>query len=175
MSDTKNCPYCGEEVLIAAKKCKHCGEWLNKISVDASKKIVDAGKKIKEKIKMSKLSKKVTASIIIGTIGVGALVGAGEGHEAGATKPISVPKTIFYLSTAIERDTCISQAQAENMRRGAVRGGFTGAAIGVGLGTLVVLGVNVMKGQKGNSAEQATSGAPSPEREGNTYDARENF
>jgi len=26
---TKNCPYCGEEVLIEANKCKHCKEWLN--------------------------------------------------------------------------------------------------------------------------------------------------
>ena len=25
---TKNCPYCGEEILATAKKCKHCGEWL---------------------------------------------------------------------------------------------------------------------------------------------------
>ena len=24
----KNCPYCGEEILETAKKCKHCGEWL---------------------------------------------------------------------------------------------------------------------------------------------------
>ena len=28
MGETKQCPYCGEEILIAAKKCKHCGEWL---------------------------------------------------------------------------------------------------------------------------------------------------
>ena len=27
--ETKNCPYCGEEILAVAKKCKHCGEWLN--------------------------------------------------------------------------------------------------------------------------------------------------
>lgn len=23
------CPYCGEEILVGAKKCKHCGEWLD--------------------------------------------------------------------------------------------------------------------------------------------------
>ena len=27
---TKNCPYCGEEIMAIAKKCKHCGEWLVK-------------------------------------------------------------------------------------------------------------------------------------------------
>lgn len=30
--ETKNCPYCGEEILAVAKKCKHCGEWLDKTS-----------------------------------------------------------------------------------------------------------------------------------------------
>lgn len=27
---TKTCPYCGEEIMPSAIKCKHCGEWLNK-------------------------------------------------------------------------------------------------------------------------------------------------
>lgn len=26
--ETKNCPYCGEEIMPTAKKCRHCGEWL---------------------------------------------------------------------------------------------------------------------------------------------------
>jgi len=27
--ETKDCPYCGEEILAKAKKCKHCGEFLD--------------------------------------------------------------------------------------------------------------------------------------------------
>jgi hypothetical protein len=30
MSRITQCPYCGEEIADAAKKCKHCGEWLDR-------------------------------------------------------------------------------------------------------------------------------------------------
>lgn len=26
--ETKKCPYCGGEIMLTAKKCKHCGKWL---------------------------------------------------------------------------------------------------------------------------------------------------
>ncbi len=28
--ETKECPFCGEDILVKARKCKHCGEFLDK-------------------------------------------------------------------------------------------------------------------------------------------------
>lgn len=38
MAETKRCPFCGEEILSVAIKCKHCGEWLEKKEAEKEKK-----------------------------------------------------------------------------------------------------------------------------------------
>lgn len=30
MEETKLCPFCGHEIKSSAKKCIHCGKWLEK-------------------------------------------------------------------------------------------------------------------------------------------------
>ena len=50
MEQTKICPYCREEILAEAKKCKHCGEWL-----DGSHSDRHQGKGVPQKNKKKKL------------------------------------------------------------------------------------------------------------------------
>lgn len=39
-----SCPYCSEDILFSAKKCRFCGEWLNKTSKTSSTKKVNHNK-----------------------------------------------------------------------------------------------------------------------------------
>ncbi len=41
MKQTKKCPYCGLEILAVAKKCKHCGKWLNEDATEAERNTVN--------------------------------------------------------------------------------------------------------------------------------------
>jgi predicted nucleic acid-binding Zn ribbon protein len=37
LQETKNCPFCGGKIMVTAKKCKHCSEWLEE-DVNSEKK-----------------------------------------------------------------------------------------------------------------------------------------
>ncbi len=40
---TKQCPFCGEEILTTARKCKHCGEWFDSVTSRAGSPVEDRG------------------------------------------------------------------------------------------------------------------------------------
>ncbi|MDR2970590.1 MAG: hypothetical protein LBU83_01480 [Bacteroidales bacterium] len=42
VKEIKNCPYCGEEILAVATKCKHCGEFLDKTATSRKQATVNA-------------------------------------------------------------------------------------------------------------------------------------
>ena len=46
MEEKKLCPYCGDEIMAVAKKCRHCGEWLdNKVDIETHIKTQNIHKK----------------------------------------------------------------------------------------------------------------------------------
>jgi len=64
----KQCPYCSEMVLVAAKKCKHCGEFLEKKKVPRNcVKCPNCGEIVKPVGKPGNLSECILAIILLCT------------------------------------------------------------------------------------------------------------
>jgi hypothetical protein len=64
MSDTKACPYCGEQILAVAVKCKHCGSMLGGPAPRAATTMVTNQLKLRPGFLVALL-------IIVALIGVG--------------------------------------------------------------------------------------------------------
>ena len=70
------CPFCAEEILADAKKCKHCGEWLESPSVRVEypeKGSVDA-RAVSKGIKEYEYSKTVTGCLGIIALALAVIV-----------------------------------------------------------------------------------------------------
>ena len=70
MNDFKKCPYCAEEIKVAAKKCKHCSEWLEKNDNIQAEKSQAPSSNIIKKTKGIYTKHKLVVYLIFGVLAV---------------------------------------------------------------------------------------------------------
>lgn len=68
--EKKRCPFCGEEIMAVAKKCKHCGSWLDESSKPSNTKqeinnVRMASPKAKNGVKTSYVILAIVAVLVI--------------------------------------------------------------------------------------------------------------
>jgi len=66
MEETKRCPYCGEEILATAKKCKHCGEWLEEGNLPNSAELTEANQPADNVLEPSETAQAIDAPLLEG-------------------------------------------------------------------------------------------------------------
>ena len=66
--ETKDCPYCGEEILEVAKKCKHCGEYIEILNIPITETSIPVQQAKNNSCYQNYVGKKLIAFISIITI-----------------------------------------------------------------------------------------------------------
>lgn len=83
MEETKRCPYCGGEIMAVAKKCKHCGKWL-----DANNTLQQPTNVSTNAPKQSIFSNKKAVLILIGVIVIALVVFFSIHFGNGGNEPV---------------------------------------------------------------------------------------
>jgi TPR repeat protein len=88
MEQKMRCPYCGEEILAVAKKCRHCGEWLDKQNEPLMP--IESGHVVAHKIGLKKWM--IVTPIIFFAIIIGSYLYIAK-HQSKANKDVLVKKS----------------------------------------------------------------------------------
>ncbi len=93
MDQTKICPYCGEEILAVAKKCKHCGEWLDGTHSDRHQ-----GKGVPQKNNKKKFYYSIALFVGLCIVGGCFFLFCGEGRTSHAPNDIVSKDSLRFVA-----------------------------------------------------------------------------
>lgn len=92
-SDRKLCPYCGGEIMAAAKKCRYCGEWLDENKQQAIHP--NTGTRLETEESVSNVNKVTVYSIMVIVVLISTFNLIFEANHLG--NAYSFPDTNFWL------------------------------------------------------------------------------
>jgi len=101
-SPTRACPYCGEEILAVARKCKHCGEWLDQ---ERSAGVFQQGsvdaRAVAKGLKEEKLQENVMGCFGCLALVVCVMIGAGVAAVSGSGAAGWVVGAVFFVAAGV--------------------------------------------------------------------------
>ena len=137
----KDCPFCAEEILSAAKKCKHCGEFLSVAVGQRESNIQEDLTEKNEKVKCANCTNKILPSTAAKYNGLCAPCGKGSPISRSGKKPNS--KGIINPSMACPHCQVVGKVRTiPVVRKKGLSGGKATAAVITGGFSVLAVGLS---------------------------------